>query len=92
MLWYNLDPDRRYMLLDGFTIQIFDDDGTPVAAPDGLRSLASVVKNERHHGRRQLARVPGRPRLSRQRSRSSVVEDETATAPSQCHCSTTTSR
>src|SRR5262249_7762217 len=46
VLWYNLDPDRRYMLLDGFTIQVFDDDGVPVPAPDGLRSLASVVKND----------------------------------------------
>jgi len=41
-LWYNLDPDRRYMLLDGFNIQIFNERGRPV----GLRSLASVVKND----------------------------------------------
>src|SRR5262249_58091473 len=41
-LWYNLDADRRYMLLDGFDIQIFNDYGLPI----GRRSLASVVKNE----------------------------------------------
>ena len=41
-LWYNLDADRRYMLLDGFDIQIFNDYGLPT----GRRSLASVVKNE----------------------------------------------
>lgn len=42
MLWYNLDQDRRYMLLDGFNIQIFNDFNLPA----GYRSLASVVKNE----------------------------------------------
>jgi hypothetical protein len=42
LLWYNLDPDRRFMLLDGFSIQIFDDLGSPGA----YRSLASVVKNQ----------------------------------------------
>jgi hypothetical protein len=41
-LWYNLDPDRRFMLLDGFNIQNFNDFGLPI----GSRSLASVVKNE----------------------------------------------
>lgn len=41
-LWYNLDPDRRYLLLDGFNIQVFNDFGVPI----GLKSLASVVKNE----------------------------------------------
>lgn len=41
-LWYNLDVDRRYMLLDGFNIQIFNDFGIPA----GFRSLASVVKNQ----------------------------------------------
>ena len=41
VLWYNLDPDRRYMLLDGFNIEVFDDDGLPA----GRRSVASVVKN-----------------------------------------------
>ena len=46
VLWYRLDPDRRFMLLDGFSIQIFNDDGTPVLGLEGLRSLASVVKNE----------------------------------------------
>ncbi|MFM8331105.1 MAG: hypothetical protein ACKN9T_05405 [Candidatus Methylumidiphilus sp.] len=42
VLWYNLDPDRRYLLLDGFNIQVYNDFGVPV----GLKSLASVVKNE----------------------------------------------
>jgi hypothetical protein len=41
-LWYHLDPDRRYMLLDGFSLQLYNDFGVPV----GTRSLASVVKNE----------------------------------------------
>ncbi|HEY0610733.1 MAG TPA: papain-like cysteine protease family protein, partial [Chitinophaga sp.] len=41
-LWYNLDADRRFMLLDGFNIQIFNGFGVPV----GFRSLASVVKNQ----------------------------------------------
>lgn len=41
-LWYNLDADRRYMLLDGFNIQIYNDFGLPA----GFRSLASVVKNQ----------------------------------------------
>jgi hypothetical protein len=41
-LWYNLDLDRRYMLLDGFDIQIYNDYGMPIQP----RSLASVVKNE----------------------------------------------
>ena len=42
VLWRNLDPDRRYMLLDGFNIEIFDHSGGPI----GYRSLASVVKND----------------------------------------------
>ncbi len=42
VLWRNLDPDRRYMLIDGFNIETYDDFGQP----NGLRSLASVVKNE----------------------------------------------
>jgi hypothetical protein len=46
VLWYRLDPDRRYMLLDGFSIQVYDADGQPLPAPGGLRSLATVVKNE----------------------------------------------
>jgi hypothetical protein len=46
ILWFNLDPDRRYMLLDSFAIQVYDDAGAPIPAPDGTRSLASVVKNE----------------------------------------------
>lgn len=41
-LWTNLDPDRRYLLLDGFNIQVYNDCGEPV----GLKSLASVVKND----------------------------------------------
>jgi len=43
VLWRNLDPDRRYMLLDGFSIQIFDRSGNPLLPH---RSLASVVKND----------------------------------------------
>lgn len=46
VLWSRLDPDRRFMLLDGFAIQTFDDDGVPIPGPAGLRSLASVVKND----------------------------------------------
>ena len=42
VLWQNLDPDRRYMLLDGFSIDVFDRSGNPI----GDRSLASVVKND----------------------------------------------
>ncbi|NBB10145.1 papain-like cysteine protease family protein [Pseudomonas sp. SLFW] len=41
-LWYGLDPNRRYMLLDGFSIQVYNDSGVPLV----YRSLASVVKNE----------------------------------------------
>ncbi|RUL78249.1 papain-like cysteine protease family protein [Dyella choica] len=41
-LWFNLDGDRRFALLDGFNIQIYDDFGEAV----GYRSLASVVKNQ----------------------------------------------
>jgi hypothetical protein len=46
VLWNRLDADRRYMLLDGFSIQVYDSDGHPLPTPGGLRSLASVVKNE----------------------------------------------
>ncbi|WP_316793674.1 papain-like cysteine protease family protein [Pedobacter frigoris] len=42
VLWYKLDPDRRFMLLDGFNIQVYNDFGVPTES----RSLASVVKNE----------------------------------------------
>lgn len=42
VLFRGLDPDRRFMLLDGFTIEIFDRGGNSL----GFRSLASVVKNE----------------------------------------------
>lgn len=42
ILWQNLDSDRRYMLLDGFNIQVFSNQGVPV----GSRSLASVIKND----------------------------------------------
>ncbi|MEN9867479.1 MAG: hypothetical protein RL748_3069, partial [Pseudomonadota bacterium] len=41
-LWYNLDPDRRYLLLDGFHIQVYDDFNQPSV----YKSLASVVRNE----------------------------------------------
>jgi len=41
-LWYGLDPNRRYMLIDGFSIQVYDSNGVPLV----FRSLASVVKNE----------------------------------------------
>lgn len=41
-LWRKLDRDRRYMLLDGFNVETYNDFGLPV----GFRSLASVVKNE----------------------------------------------
>jgi hypothetical protein len=43
VLWRNLDTDRRYMLLDGFNIEIFDRSGNPLLPH---RSLASVVKND----------------------------------------------
>ena len=47
VLWYKLDVDRRFMLLDGFAIQIYDDKGKPIPeSAGGSRSLASVVKNE----------------------------------------------
>jgi hypothetical protein len=36
-LWYNLDPDRRYMLLDGFDIQIFNDSACRSEAEASLR-------------------------------------------------------
>ncbi|WP_047416555.1 papain-like cysteine protease family protein [Cellulophaga sp. Hel_I_12] len=42
LLWRNLDPDRRYMLLDGFNIQTYTSSGHKSV----MRSLASVVKNE----------------------------------------------
>ncbi|SDW91045.1 hypothetical protein [Paenibacillus sp. CF384] len=42
VLWRLLDPDRRYMMLDGFNIQIFNSQGLLI----GSRSLASVIKNE----------------------------------------------
>ncbi len=42
ILWYNLDADRRFMLLDGFHIQVFNQEGLPIA----YRSIASVVKNQ----------------------------------------------
>ncbi|KAK2593567.1 hypothetical protein QQS21_008742 [Conoideocrella luteorostrata] len=44
VLWYSLDPDRRWLLLDGFKIQIFDEKGQP-EQPESYRSLASVIKN-----------------------------------------------
>ncbi len=42
VLWYNLDRNRRFMLLDGFNIEVFNSFGDSA----GFRSLASVVKNE----------------------------------------------
>ncbi|WP_228851259.1 hypothetical protein [Aegicerativicinus sediminis] len=42
ILWRNLDPDRRYMLMDGFNIQTYTSTGNLSA----MRSLASVLKNE----------------------------------------------
>ncbi len=42
VLWYNLDIDRRYLLLDGFHIQVYND----LNEPAENRSLASLVKNE----------------------------------------------
>ncbi|MDH7448406.1 hypothetical protein [Aquimarina sp. 2201CG14-23] len=42
ILWTNLDPDRRFMLLDGFNIQTYASTGQKSV----MRSLASVVKNE----------------------------------------------
>lgn len=42
ILWYNLNPDRRWLLLDGFQIEIFDKYGTR----EGFRSLSSVIKND----------------------------------------------
>jgi hypothetical protein len=44
VLWYSLDPDRRWLLLDGFKIQIYDEQGQP-EKPESFRSLASVIKN-----------------------------------------------
>lgn len=41
ILWYNLDSNRRWLLLDGFHIQVYQKNGLP----DGFRSLASVLKN-----------------------------------------------
>ncbi|WP_118953317.1 papain-like cysteine protease family protein [Taibaiella helva] len=42
VLWRNLDPDRRYLLLDGFHIQVYDD----LNQPGPMKSLASIVKNQ----------------------------------------------
>lgn len=42
VLWFNLDQERRFMLMDGFSIQIFSEFGNPI----GFRSLASVIKNQ----------------------------------------------
>lgn len=41
-LWFNLDTERRFMLMDGFSIQIYNEFGNPI----GYRSLASVIKNQ----------------------------------------------
>ena len=42
VLWYTLDPNRRYLLLDGFNIEVFND----LIGGIVNKSLASVVKNE----------------------------------------------
>lgn len=42
VLWARLDSERRFMLLDGFAIQTYDDAGAPLQ----MRSIASVVRNE----------------------------------------------
>ncbi|WP_162903095.1 papain-like cysteine protease family protein [Taibaiella koreensis] len=42
VLWRNLDPDRRYLLLDGFHIQVYND----LNQPGPMKSLASIVKNQ----------------------------------------------
>ncbi|MGA9188105.1 MAG: papain-like cysteine protease family protein [Methanosarcina sp.] len=42
VLWYTLDPNRRYLLLDGFNIEVFNDLISGIVN----KSLASVVKNE----------------------------------------------
>ncbi|KAK6501434.1 hypothetical protein TWF481_009272 [Arthrobotrys musiformis] len=41
VLLYSLDPQRRFMLLDGFHIQVYEEDGTSA----GYHSLSSVLKN-----------------------------------------------
>ena len=41
VLLYSLDAQRRFMLLDGFHIQVFDEDGSS----RGYHSLSSVLKN-----------------------------------------------
>lgn len=42
VLWFDLDQERRFMLMDGFSIQIYNEFGNPI----GYRSLASVIKNQ----------------------------------------------
>lgn len=42
VLWRALDIDRRYLLLDGFHIQVYDD----LNQPGPMKSLASIVKNQ----------------------------------------------
>lgn len=71
-LWLNLDPDRRYMLLDGFHIQTYSDFGNPLE----YRSLASVVKN-------QLVAITGNAMVfpvadGYRVSRSYILESQTA--------------
>ncbi|KAI9784185.1 MAG: hypothetical protein M1839_002691 [Geoglossum umbratile] len=41
VLWYSLDTQRRFLLLDGFHIEVFDDKGMTL----GYRSISSVVKS-----------------------------------------------
>ena len=50
VLWCQLDPDRRFMLLDGFSIQVYDDDGN---ADAGRRRHAQPGV-----GRQERARSP----------------------------------
>ena len=42
VLWFSLDADRRFMLLDGFNIETYDKYGDP----EGVRALSSVLKNQ----------------------------------------------
>ena len=85
-LWFNLDPDRRYMLLDGFDIQIFNDFGLPIG--EAKPRLGREERADHHH--RQLTGVSGRRRDTGSASRY-IVEQETATAPRSCRCSITIS-
>jgi len=88
-LWARLDPDRRYMLLDGFSIQVYQADGTPVPGSAGMRSLASVVKND-------VITVAGNslvlPVAPGYRVSGAFVQAAAAEVRHRRRCSTTTSR